>query len=129
MLKPILAYQSTPPPAVQAPRPKLAALPPPVAPPASPDGFTPTTIEMPTVPGSPFDRAYWQRIQQLCNRPIAYSPTVEYLSDGEEAYQHRLRAIAAATSTIALSTYVLEGDKYGLGLLDALTAKAKEGVK
>lgn len=95
----------------------------------APDKFALTKLEMPTKPGSPFDRNFWKRISTLANRPLAYSPTVDYLDDGAAAMQARLDNIAAAKSTIVMSTYVVECDSAGYTMLDALTAAAKRGVK
>lgn len=63
-------------------------------------------------------RALWSRDNE-----------VETLTDGRAKFDRLLADIAAATETIHFQTYIFRCDSLGREVLDALTAKAKEGVK
>jgi len=54
---------------------------------------------------------------------------VALLKDGSQGYSSMLDAIASARSTICLETYILRDDTNGRRFLDALEAKAREGVE
>ena len=54
---------------------------------------------------------------------------VEWLFDGEAAYAALIREINAATATIRISTFILGNDDAGLGILKALTERARAGVQ
>jgi cardiolipin synthase len=54
---------------------------------------------------------------------------VELLFDGEAAYRSMLAAIASATSSIELETYIWASDENGRRFRDALCIKAQEGVR
>ncbi len=53
---------------------------------------------------------------------------VKLLKDGDQAYPAMLAAIAAATETICLETYILRDDATGNRFLDALCSRARAGV-
>lgn len=54
---------------------------------------------------------------------------VETLTDGRAKFERLLADIVAATETIHFQTYIFRCDSLGLKVLDALTAKARQGVK
>ena len=54
--------------------------------------------------------------------------SIRILTDGRENYPAWLDAIAAATQSIHLETYIIHGDSVGLAFAEALAAKAREGV-
>ena len=59
---------------------------------------------------------------------MAYSPEVSHLPDDRGAYRERLRLIATARSSIVLATYSVQAGPEVTAILDALIAKAKQGV-
>jgi cardiolipin synthase len=54
---------------------------------------------------------------------------VEWLDDGVRAYEAWLREIQRAQRDIRIVTFVVGSDETGIGLIEALTRRAREGVK
>lgn len=54
---------------------------------------------------------------------------VQILASGEEKYSSLLADIGAATSTIHLLYFIIRGDRLGYHLIQALTEKARQGVR
>jgi cardiolipin synthase A/B len=65
----------------------------------------------------------------LTGRPPRLGNAIALLRNGDEAYPLMLEAIAAARSTIALSTYIFEADKAGEDFIAALIAAKARGVQ
>ncbi len=68
-------------------------------------------------------------VDQVVQRPLVPSNTVEPLIDGDEAYPAMLAAIQGAKSSIALSTYIYDRDEAGYAFADALGKAARRGVE
>ncbi len=75
---------------------------------------------------SAFDSSYWDAIRRLGGRPRSFATGMKLLRDGQEAWQARLQLIAQAKSSILVSSYHINPDRYGLQMLDALIAKARQ---
>jgi len=67
--------------------------------------------------------------QKITGLPPSSATSVQQLVDGCATYQAILDAIAAAENHIHLEYYIFNGDRTGQRVLEALTAKAREGVK
>ncbi len=67
----------------------------------------------------------------LAYEPGALRPGhhMELLFDGDQIFPAMLDAIAAATSSIWLETYIFESDKIGLQFVEALAKRAREGLE
>lgn len=61
--------------------------------------------------------------------PATKGNTFELITDATEAYDRMLKEIDAAKQSIDICTYVFQFDKMTKVMLEALTGKAKEGVK
>lgn len=61
--------------------------------------------------------------------PATKGNTFELITDGTEAYERMLEEIGAAKQSIDICTYVFQFDKMTHSLINALTQKAKEGVR
>ncbi len=73
----------------------------------------------------PLERA----IGIITGRPPRLGNSVRLLSNGDEAYPPMLEAIAAARSSIALSSYIFEVDEVGEAFIAALAAAKARGVQ
>jgi cardiolipin synthase len=61
--------------------------------------------------------------------PATKGNTFELITNGTEAYDRMIKEIDAAKQSIDICTYVFQFDKMTKVMLEALTVKAKEGVK
>jgi cardiolipin synthase len=66
---------------------------------------------------------------QTTGNPLLPGNTVELLRNGDEAYPAMLEAIAAATETITLLSYIFDHDVSGIAFLEALRAASARGVQ
>ncbi len=85
--------------------------------------------DQPPDDASVFGTAYENRLSTLTGHGASFTPTIKFLRKGDEAFQARLDAINNATSTIFMSAYAIEADEMTDMVLDAMIAKAKQGVK
>ena len=67
--------------------------------------------------------------RRLTGRPSLDGNKVALLQNGDEAYPRMLAAIAAATKSVALSTYILRNDATGGRFIDALIAAQGRGCE
>ena len=67
-------------------------------------------------------------IRRLTGRPVVAGNDVCIYQDGDHAYPRMLSAIAEATSSVGLSSYIFHNDKWGGKFIDALTAAQARGV-
>lgn len=67
-------------------------------------------------------------VREITGNPLAEGNDVAMLHSGEHAYPAMLEAIAAATETIGLSTYILRVDGIGRSFVAALAAAQARGV-
>lgn len=67
-------------------------------------------------------------VAKLSTRPLVPGNRIEPLVDGDAAYPAMLAAIASATRTIALSTYIFDRDEVGLEFAHALGDAVRRGV-
>lgn len=61
--------------------------------------------------------------------PTSADHHVEFLETGEEAFATLLRSIARARSSIDVMTFILARDETGRAIVDALTRRAREGIR
>ena len=69
-----------------------------------------------------------QAVRRITNRPAEANNAVDVYSNGDEAYPVMLAAIAAARTSVALSTYIMRDDRVGRRFVDALADAAHRGV-
>lgn len=70
------------------------------------------------------------RLMAQNNRAVlTHNNTVEVLTNGEEAFPEMYRCIAAAKHHIHADYYIIAGDEAALKFVDALIAKAREGIE
>jgi cardiolipin synthase len=74
---------------------------------------------------TPLDRA----AGEMTGRPSVGGNRIQTLRNGDETYPLMLTAIDAATSSIALSSYILRDDRAGGPFLDALIRAQERGVQ
>lgn len=67
-------------------------------------------------------------VEQTTSRPLLRGNAIEPLRDGDEAYPAMLEAIAGATRSIALVTYIFDTDSAGRKFVDALAEARARGV-
>lgn len=70
-----------------------------------------------------------QAFSRASGTPIVTGNRIRLLRDAAENYPAWLEAIANARQTIHFETYIIWDDKQGAIFADALTAKAREGVR
>lgn len=68
-------------------------------------------------------------VGKVAGRPLTPGNTVEPLVDGDAAYPAMLAAIASATRSVALSTYIFDRDEVGLEFARALGEAVRRGVE
>ncbi len=68
-------------------------------------------------------------VDKVVGRPLLGGNAVEPLVNGDAAYPAMLEAIAGAGRSIALSTYIFDGDVVGREFARALGAAARRGVQ
>ena len=61
--------------------------------------------------------------------PVTTNNRVQLISDGIQAYKIIMASIENAQHSILISTYLLNNDEVGNGILKALTIKAKAGIQ
>ncbi len=64
----------------------------------------------------------------ITRRPALAGNHIAMFIDGDEAYPAMLAAIAAAKTSVALSTYIMRDDEAGGRFIDALSAARQRGV-
>ncbi len=67
-------------------------------------------------------------VEQTTSRPLLKGNAIEPLRNGDEAYPAMLEAIAGATRSIALTTYIFDTDSAGRRFVDALADARARGV-
>ena len=67
-------------------------------------------------------------IGRIAHRPLLTGSTVEAYQDGDNAYPPMLAAIAAATASVGLSSYIFRDDHWGGRFIDALADARRRGV-
>lgn len=67
-------------------------------------------------------------VGRIVQRPLVPGNSVEPLVDGAYAYPAMLDAIGRARSTIAMASYIFDGNGIGTAFVEALAAAAKRGV-
>ena len=67
--------------------------------------------------------------EQLSGRPLLTGNRIRVLHNGDEAYPAMLAAIASATKTVALSSYIFGDDAAGRPIVAALSDAARRGVE
>lgn len=67
-------------------------------------------------------------VERTTARPLLEGNAIEPLQDGDEAYPAMLEAIAGATRSIALVTYIFDTDSAGRRFVDALADARARGV-
>jgi len=77
-------------------------------------------------PATPHDD---QTFARTTGATLVPGNSIRLLKDGKENYPAWLDAIASATRTIHLETYIIHGDSVGLAFAEALVTKAREGVR
>lgn len=70
-----------------------------------------------------------QAFSRAAGAPLVRGNSVRLLKDAKENYPAWLEAIAAAERYIHFESYIIHEDKAGWMFADALTAKAREGVR
>jgi cardiolipin synthase len=65
----------------------------------------------------------------VTNRPLLAGNKLEVLHNGEQAYPQMLEAIAEASDTVHLCTYIFESNAVGREFVDALADAAARGVE
>jgi len=73
--------------------------------------------------------AFQNLLQKNGMPPATRGNTFELITNDTEAYERMLKEIDQAKQSIDICTYVFQFDKMTKVILDALTKKAKEGVK
>ena len=68
-------------------------------------------------------------VSSISRRPLEVGNGLETYQNGDEAYPPMLAAIAAATRSIGLSSYILATDETGMRFIEALTAAKARGVE
>src|SRR3954467_1131245 len=68
-------------------------------------------------------------VGRVCERHLLPGNSIDPLVDGPNAYPAMLEAINGAKSTIAMASYIFDGDGIGADFVSALGAAAKRGVE
>jgi cardiolipin synthase len=69
-----------------------------------------------------------QGVHRITGRPLLPGNAVDIYHDGDEAYPPMLAAIASATRSIGLSSYIFHDDEWGRRFIDALAQAHGRGV-
>src|SRR6185295_2550500 len=75
------------------------------------------------------DPAFLQSIGHLLGGPLVSGNTVTQYINGDQIFPAMLDAIAQATNTITFENFIWKSGTLSTRFIDALTAKAKQGVK
>jgi cardiolipin synthase len=70
-----------------------------------------------------------QAMGRIVRRPLLPGNNVQPMLNGDAAYPAMLAAIAQATTTIGLSTYIFDNDRNGREFVEALVQAVKRGVQ
>lgn len=99
-------------------------------------GFTSRTAHgNSSVPPAPTrsEQAHLEALKRLGDgvvwRPLLAGNRITMLDGGNEAYPAMLQAIEAATSSVAMCTYIFDNDRIGKLFVDALAAAVERGVE
>ncbi|NKB89955.1 MAG: cardiolipin synthase [Acidobacteria bacterium] len=65
----------------------------------------------------------------ITEQPLRSGQRIEILRNGEEAFPAMLEAIAAASESVYLATYIFESNKSGRAFVEALSAAHARGVR
>ncbi|WP_374653824.1 cardiolipin synthase [Dongia sp.] len=84
-------------------------------------------VEMP--PRRDYLAPLQQAVARITERPTQGGNTIRLLRNGDEAYPAMLAAIAEATHSIALSSYIFDDDAAGRSFISALSAARKRKVE
>jgi cardiolipin synthase len=68
-------------------------------------------------------------VSRVSERPLLPGNSIEPLVDGPNAYPAMLEAIHSAKSSIAMASYIFDGDGIGADFVNALAAATKRGVE
>lgn len=68
-------------------------------------------------------------VDRATNRPLLFGNRIEPLLNGDGAYPPMIRAIAQATRTVLLSTYIFDNDTWGMRFVEALAEAKDRGVE
>ena len=68
-------------------------------------------------------------VGRVCERPLLPGNSIEPLVDGPNAYPAMLAAINGAKSSIAMASYIFDGDGIGAEFVNALAAATQRGVE
>ncbi|HWI37264.1 MAG TPA: phospholipase D-like domain-containing protein, partial [Burkholderiales bacterium] len=68
-------------------------------------------------------------VSRVCERPLLPGNSIEPLVDGPNAFPAMLEAIHGAKSSIAMASYIFDGDGIGEDFVKALAAATKRGVE
>jgi len=68
-------------------------------------------------------------VGEVVQRPLLGGNAIEPLVDGAQAYPAMLEAIGAARTSIAMASYIFDGNGIGARFVTALAAAAKRGVE
>jgi cardiolipin synthase len=68
-------------------------------------------------------------VSRICERPLLPGNSIEPLVDGPNAFPAMLDAINGAKSSIAMASYIFDGDGIGADFVNALAAATRRGVE
>ena len=77
----------------------------------------------------PDDDHFTQVLESSCQAALQQGNSIEILTNGSEFYPAMLDAIASARETINLECYVFRPDEIGQRFIEALSERARAGVK
>lgn len=80
----------------------------------------------PPAPGTP---AFSRLVESWCGGPVRGGNRVDVLRNGAEIFPSMLDAIASATSTVVLSSYIFWKGETTTAFAEALSARARAGVE
>ena len=75
---------------------------------------------------------WWQTIrfnQEYASAYLTQNNDIRLFTKGQECFDSMLEDIRAAKNTINMEFFIMKPDRIGLGLIEALTKKAEEGLK
>jgi cardiolipin synthase len=90
--------------------------------------FTPRIDYRVSTPIRPDSDQFLHVIQASCQASLHYQNRVEFLTDGTRFYPAMRDAILTATSSINLEAYIFQPGQTADMLIDAMIARAREGV-
>lgn len=93
------------------------------------DGLAAPVVDAPALAAAPHLAALRAATDRLVDRPLLGGNAIAPLVDGDAAFPAMLEAIAGARRSIALATYIFDGDQVGRRFVDALAAARARGVE